>query len=141
MFKWIGKPKGTVDLVIDNTGLVIHGEDCWTYHKNGKRKLREKRKLHLGSSNEVIMANVLSEYQKTGGEITPNLINQVGRIDSIPADKVYNQSRVSEAKNDQLQEGGQINIQPRGNAVVSALDEAELRQRMSMSNQSMKTVC
>jgi hypothetical protein len=31
--KRIGKPRGRVDLVIDSTGLVIHGEGRWTRHK------------------------------------------------------------------------------------------------------------
>ena len=48
------------------------------------------------------MANVLSEYQKTDGEIAPNLIHQVGRIDSITADKAYDQSCVYEAAKDKL---------------------------------------
>ena len=75
------------------------------------------------------MANLLSEYQKTDGEIAPNLIHQVGRIDSITADKVYDQSRVYEAANDQLKEGGQVNIYPRADSVVSASDESALRQK------------
>ena len=63
-------------------------------------------------SNGLIVAKWLSEYQKTDGEIAPQLIHQVKRIDSIPADKAYNQSRVYEASNDHLNEGGQINIPP-----------------------------
>ena len=82
------------------------------------------------------MANVLSEYQKTDGEIAPNLIHQVGRIDSITADKAYDQSRVYEASNDHMNEAGQINIHPRANAVISATDEAALRQR----NQHIKSI-
>ena len=38
--KRIGKPSGRADLVIDSTGLVIHGEGRWTRHKHGKRKRR-----------------------------------------------------------------------------------------------------
>ena len=41
----VGKPRGRVDLVIDSTGLVIHGEGRWTRHKHGKRKRRGWRKL------------------------------------------------------------------------------------------------
>ena len=43
------------------------------------------------------MANLLSEYQKTDGEIEPNLIYHLGGIDSMTADKAYDQSRVYEA--------------------------------------------
>ena len=60
-FKRICKPSEKVDLVIYSTGLVIHGEGRWTRDKHGKRKRRRWRKLHLGSSNGLIVANVLSE--------------------------------------------------------------------------------
>jgi hypothetical protein len=82
------------------------------------------------------VANVLSDYQKADGEIAPNLIYQVGRIDSITADKAYNQNRVYEAANDALKDRGQIKIHPRANAVISATDEAALRQR----NQHIKSI-
>ena len=73
--------------------------------------------VHIGVSNGLIVAKWLSEYRKTDGEIAPNLIHQVGRIDSITADKAYDQSRVYEAANDALKYRGQINIYPRANAV------------------------
>ena len=59
--------------------------------KHDKRKRRGWRKFQLRSSNRFIVANLLSEYQKTDGEIAPNLIHQVGRIDSMTADKAYDQ--------------------------------------------------
>ena len=45
--------------------------------------------VHIGVSNGLIVAKWLSEYRKTDGEIAPNLIHQVGQIDSITADKAY----------------------------------------------------
>ena len=87
-------------------------------------------------SNGLIVAKWLSEYRKTDGEIAPNLIHHLGRMDSITADKAYDQSRVYEASNDHMNEAGQINIHPRANAVVSASDEAALRQR----NQHVKSI-
>ena len=108
---------------------MIHGESRWTRHKHGKRKRRGWRKLHIGVSNGFIVAHYLSEDRKTDGEIAPHLIKQIGKIDSITADKAYDQSRVYEASNDHMNEAGQINIHPRANAVVSASDEAALRQR------------
>jgi hypothetical protein len=87
-------------------------------------------------SHELIVANQLSEDRKTDDEIAPHLFHQVGQIDSITADKGYEQSRVYEAANDQLKEGSQINIHPRANTVVSATDEAVLRQR----NQHVKSI-
>ena len=66
----------------------------------------------------------------------PYLLHQVGRIDSVKVDKKYDQIRVYEAANVALKEGGQINIHPKANAVVSALGEATLRQR----NQHIKSI-
>ena len=53
--KRFGKPNGRVDLVIDSTGLVIHGEGRWTRHKHGKRKRRGWRKLHIGVSHGLFL--------------------------------------------------------------------------------------
>ena len=36
--KRVGQPSGRFDLVIDSTGLVIHGEGHWTRHKHRKSK-------------------------------------------------------------------------------------------------------
>ena len=87
--KRIGKPSGRVDLIIDSTGLVIHGDGCWRRHKHSKRKHRCWRKLHIGVGNGFIVAHYLSEDRKTDDEIAPHLIHRVERIDSITADKAY----------------------------------------------------
>ena len=92
--KRIDKPSGRVNFVIDSTGLVIHDEGRWTRHKHGKRKRIGWLKLHIGVSNVFIVAHYLSADRKTDGEIGPHLIKQVSKIDSITADKGYNQSRV-----------------------------------------------
>ena len=104
--------------------------------KHGKRKRRGWRRLHIGVSNGLIVAHYPGEDRKTDGEIAPQLIKQIGKIDSITADKAYDQSRVYEAANDALKDHGQINIHPRANAVVSATNEAALRQR----NQHIKYI-
>ena len=68
------------------------------------------------------MTHYLREDRKTDGEIAPHLIKQVGKIDSITADKAYGQSRVYTAANDQLKNRSQITIHPRANAVIFASD-------------------
>ena len=84
--------------------------------------------------NELIVTHYLSEDRKTDSDAAPQLIKQVGKIDSITADKVYDQSRVYEAANDQLKESGEINICQRVKAVVSASDEAALREQNQRIN-------
>ena len=62
------------------------------------------------------------------GSIASQLIQQVGEIDSITADKGYDQTQVQQSAYDHLREGGKINIHPRKNAVISESEEAALRQ-------------
>ena len=72
--KRVDKLRGRLDLVIDSTSLVIHGEGHWTRHKHGKRKRRGWRKLHIGVSNGLIVAHYLSKDRKIDSEIAPHLI-------------------------------------------------------------------
>ena len=39
-----GKP---IHLIVDSTGLSIHGEGPWSEHKHGSKKRRGWRKLHI----------------------------------------------------------------------------------------------
>ena len=130
--KRVRHPNGHVDC----TGLVIHGEGRWTRCKHGKRKRRGWRKLHIGVSNGFIVANELTDERGCDGTIAPTLIGQAGHIDSIVADKGYDQISVYEAAQTHLNQGGKIMIHPRVNAVVSASEEAALRQR----NQHVKSI-
>ena len=72
--KRFGKSNGRVELAIDSTGLVIHGEVRWTLHNHEKRNRRGWRRLHIGVSHGLIVAHYLSEDRKTDGEIAPHLI-------------------------------------------------------------------
>ena len=134
--KSVGQPNGRVDLVIDSTGLVIHGEGRWTRHKHGKRKRCGWRKLHIGVSHGLIVANHLTDERGCDGVIAPILIDQTGHIDSLVADKGYDQNDVYEAGQVHLNQGGEVIIHPRANAVISASGEAALRQR----NQHIKSI-
>ena len=125
--KRVEKPDERVDLVIDSTGFVIHGEGRWTRHKHGKRKRRGWRKLHIGVSNGLIVASNLTDERGCDGTIAPTLIRQTGYIDSIIADKGYDQIGVYEVAQVHLKLGGKIMIHPRANGVVSASGEAASR--------------
>ena len=64
------------------------------------------------------------------------MIGQTGHIDSIVADKGYDQIGVYEAALTHLNKNGKIMIHPRANGVISASGEAALRQR----NQHIKSI-
>ena len=79
--------------------VVVHA-------KSMVKKHREWGKLHIEVSNGLIVAHDLSEDRNTDDEIVPHLIEQVGKIDSMTADKWYDQIRIYVAVNDQLKDHG-----------------------------------
>ena len=92
--------------------------------------------MHIGVSNGLIIANHLTDERRCDGAIAPILIGQTGHIDSITADKGYDQIGVYEAAQVHLKQGGKIIIHPKANGVISASGEAALRQR----NQHIKSI-
>ena len=85
----------------------------------------------------LIVANHLTDERVCDGAIAPTLIGQTGHIDSIVADKGYDQTGVYEAVLTHLNKNVKIMINPRANDVISASGEATLRQR----NQHIKSIC
>ena len=75
-------------------------------------------------------------WRDCDGTVAPTLIGQTGHIDSIVADKGYDQIGVYEAALTHLNKNGKIMIHPRANGVISASGEAALRQR----NQHIKSI-
>jgi len=127
--KRMGSVTGPIDLVIDSTGLAIHGEGRWTRHKHGKRKRRGWRKLHIGVSDGLIVASHLTDERVPDGSIAPNLIKQAGSINALTADKAYDQIDVYQAAIDRGSTDLKLLIHPRTDAVISASNQAALRQR------------
>ena len=87
-------------------------------------------------SHGLIVASDLTDERSCDGAIAPTLIGQTGQIDSIIADKGYDQIGVYEAALTHLNKNGKIMIHPRANGVISASGEAALRQR----NQHIKSI-
>ena len=87
-------------------------------------------------SHGLIVASDLTDERGCDGTIAPTLIAQTGHIDSIVADKGYDQISVYEAAQAHLKKGGKIMVHPRANGVISASGEAALRQR----NQHIKSI-
>ena len=94
--------------------------------------------MHIGVSNGFIVAHVITDDKTHDGSIASQLIQQVGEIDSITADKGYDQTQVQQSAYDHLREGGKINIHPRKNAVISESEEAA--QKMLMRDNEINTL-
>jgi len=87
-------------------------------------------------SHGLIVANHLTDERGCDGAIAPTLIGQTGHIDSIVADKGYDQIGVCEAAQTHPNKNGKIMIHPGANGVISPSGEAGLRQR----NQHIKSI-
>ena len=89
----------------------------------------------------MIVANHLTDERSCDGTIAPTLIGQTGHIDSIAADKGYDQVGVYEAAQVHLKRGEEMKLHPRANEVVTASGEVACGNEINTSSRSMKTVC
>ena len=115
--------------MVDSTGLSIHGEGKWTRHKHGKRTRRGWIKLHLMVDHSgIILSAFLTDERVKDADVVPNLIKEISRINSFTADGGYDEIGVYKSVYSRMN-GGNIVIPPSSNAIISANEEAALRQR------------
>ena len=77
----------------------------------------------------MIHAASLSDETKRDGAVAPNLIREVGEMNSLITDSGYDEIKVYQTALNHMKPNGKIIIHPRSNAVVSANKKAALRQR------------
>ncbi len=93
----VANRKGSIDVVVDSTGLKVFGEGEWKTRKHGVSKRRTWRKLHLAINPETqeIVAEVLTENSGHDSDQVDELIEQVGvPIDAFYGDGAYDQWKV-----------------------------------------------
>ncbi|HMR03824.1 MAG TPA: IS5 family transposase [Candidatus Competibacter phosphatis] len=81
---WIGRRARSQPrhVVIDATGLKVHGEGEWTVRQHGASRRRTWRKLHLAvdaDSHEVVAAELTAAFVGDA-EVLPNLLAQRFRV-------------------------------------------------------------
>ena len=71
--------RGSIDVVVDSTGLKVFGEGEWKMRKHGKSKRRTWRKLHLtvNPATQEIEAEVLTENSEHDADQVDGLLDQV----------------------------------------------------------------
>jgi transposase len=78
-------PNGPVTLVIDSTGLKVHGAGEWHRDKHGVRGRRTWRKLHLAvdaTTNTIVAATLTTSSEGDAGQVK-------GSLDIVMADGAY----------------------------------------------------
>ena len=110
--------KGSVDVVVDSTGLKVFGDGEWKTRKHGTSKRRTWRKLHLAVNPETqeIEAEVLTENSGHDADQVDELVEQVDApINAFYGDGAYDQWKVY---NRLAEETIQAIIPPRKNAKI-----------------------
>lgn len=86
---------GPVHVVIDATGLKVHGAGEWLVEKHGERGKRSWRKLHLAadpSTGEILASELTSNEDGDASQVGALLEQIPGSIASVIADGAYDGS-------------------------------------------------
>jgi hypothetical protein len=121
------KASGSLNLVLDSTGLKIYGEGEWKVRKHGYSKRRTWRKLHLGADpeNGEIQAVLLTENNVSDDAVVKDLLEQIEQtLLACAADGAYDKRKVYDALNRHSPEV-EILIPPRKNARIWQHDNSK----------------
>jgi hypothetical protein len=111
---------GSLNVVMDSTGLKVYGEGEWKVRKHGYSKHRTWRKLHLGGNpdNGEILAVVLTGNNISDDAVVKEMLTQIEpALLACAADGAYDKRKVYDALNEHSPEVD-ILIPPRKNAHI-----------------------
>jgi hypothetical protein len=114
------KTNGSMNLVLDSTGLKVYGEGEWKVRKPGYSKHRTWRKLHLGANpdNGEIQVVVLTKNSISDDAVVEDLLAQIEQtLLACAADGAYDKRKVYDALNGHSPDV-EILIPPRKNAHI-----------------------
>jgi hypothetical protein len=114
------KAKGSLNIVMDSTGLKIYGEGEWKVRMHGASKRRTWRKLHVGVNPDdgEIQAVLLTENSVSDDEAVAGLLEQIeSPILDFAADGAYDTRKVYDGLNAHSPDVN-ILIPPRKNAHI-----------------------
>lgn len=114
------KSSGSLNLVMDSTGMKVYGEGEWKVRKHGYSKHRTWCKLHLGGNPDTgeILAATLTGNNISDDAVVKEMLVQIEQaLLSCAADGAYDKRKVYDALNEHTPEV-QILIPPRKNAHI-----------------------
>jgi hypothetical protein len=124
---------GPVHVVIDTTGLQVHGAGEWLAETHGERGRRTWRKLHLAvdPASGAILASALTTSEEGDAALVGPLLEQIpGPIASVTADGAYDGEPVYRAVAEhQPDPPVAVVIPPRAIAVASPTADTRPSQR------------
>jgi hypothetical protein len=96
----IAKRRGSIDVVVDSTGLKVFGEGEWKMRKHGKSKRRTWRKLHLAvnPATHEIEAETLTENSCDDASQVDDLLDQTtNKVGGFYGDGAYDKRKTYDA--------------------------------------------
>ena len=110
--------QGSLNLLIDSTGIKAEGEGEWQARKHGGAKRRLWRKIHIGVDEQTLEIRAIEITGSNVGDapMLPELLDQIPadvEIGSVTADGAYDTRRCHDAIADR---GAHAVIPPRKNA-------------------------
>lgn len=95
----VTRRRGSIDIVVDSTGLKVFGEGEWKARKHGASKRRTWRKLHLAvnADTQEIEAEVLTENSGHDADQVEELLEAIpSPVATFGGDGAYDQWKVYE---------------------------------------------
>ena len=92
-----GGGAGPLHLLVDSTGLKLHGAGEWLVEKHGTKRRRSWRKLHLGVDAEtgrIVAATLTDRDVDDASQIGPLLDQIEGSVGAFTGDGAYDQDSV-----------------------------------------------
>jgi hypothetical protein len=121
-----GVPKaGPVHILIDSTGLEVHGAGQWLAEKHGAKSRRRWRKLHLALDADTgeIIAHTMTDQDAGDPSQVELLLDEIdGPIGPFTADGAYDGEPTYDAVR-RLSADAVVVIPPRSNAIDSSKTE------------------
>jgi IS5 family transposase len=114
------KCEGSLNVVLDSTGLKVYGEGEWKVRKHGYSKHRTWRKLHLGGNPDTgeILVVILTGNNISDDAVVKEMLERIEEtLLSCAADGAYDKRKVYEALNEHSP-AVDILIPPRKNAHI-----------------------
>ena len=114
------KTNGSLNLVLDSTGMKIYGEGEWKVRKHGYSKRRTWRKLHLGADPDSgeIQTVLLTANSISDDAVVKDMLEQIEQtLLSCAADGAYDKRKVYDALHGHSP-NADILIPPRKNARI-----------------------
>lgn len=109
---------GSLDVVIDSSGLKVYGEGEWKVKIHGRQKHRTWRKIHLAvhPKNNKILTAALSTNNFKDSDIFKDLLDDIDEFSSVAADGAYDAHHCYDYVENR---GAKAIIPPRKNAKIS----------------------